>query len=34
MNEIHGKYRYKYDTYNLIFEKGDFWLQEIILKRF
>ena len=34
INEIHGKYRYNYDTDTLIFEKGDFWLQEIILKRF
>ena len=34
INEIHGKYRYNSDTDNLIFEKGDFWLQEIILKRF
>ena len=34
INEIHSKYRYKSDNDNLIFEKGDFWLQEIILKRF
>lgn len=34
INEIHGKYRYCSETDNLIFEKGDYWLQEIILKRF
>jgi hypothetical protein len=34
INEIHGKYRYKSDNDNLIFEKVDSWLQGIILKRF
>jgi glutathione synthase/RimK-type ligase-like ATP-grasp enzyme len=34
VNGTSGKYRYIYETDSLIFEKGIFWLQELILKRF
>ena len=34
INGIPGRYRYIYETDDLIFEKGSFWVQELTLKNF